>query len=368
MREDGGVTPLEPYPGSQNPWRCKCNTCGVIVAPRLAGVRAGQGACIHCGYAKGGASNRLPPEEANEMMFRRGNVTPLEPYKSMNTPWRCRCNSCGKVVTPRLASVRNGNGACRYCAAVNLAESRRVSPDVAISDLKRIGKATPLEPYPGSQKPWLCKCDMCGKEIKTKGLSELRRSGFPMCSTCGGFRYRGDLSRRPDEEARAFMIEHGAIPDTNAKYTNAHEPWLSRCATCGKRITPTFNNVKKGFHPCIYCAPAGFDLSKPSIVYVLHHPHWHAYKVGVAGQHTQRLQEHRFDGWKILATYEFETGSAAKATETEVFKNLVARGISRGFVGKDQMRRRGYTETFSTASIKREDLLNLVSALAQKHS
>lgn len=42
MRAAGGAEPLEPYPGVDEPWRCRCLSCGTIGgAPRLSAVGPG---------------------------------------------------------------------------------------------------------------------------------------------------------------------------------------------------------------------------------------------------------------------------------------------------------------------------------------
>ena len=46
---EAGALPLEPYPGANRPWRCRCLTCNAEVKPRLANVRnKGNGPCKPC--------------------------------------------------------------------------------------------------------------------------------------------------------------------------------------------------------------------------------------------------------------------------------------------------------------------------------
>lgn len=47
-----GLQPLVEYPGSNNPWRCRCLRCLRVVNPRHGGIAQGQGGCRSC--AKGG--------------------------------------------------------------------------------------------------------------------------------------------------------------------------------------------------------------------------------------------------------------------------------------------------------------------------
>lgn len=46
-------------------------------------------------------------------------LEPLEPFADADQPWRCRCLTCSRVVTPRLSSIGAG-GDCKYCATKGL--------------------------------------------------------------------------------------------------------------------------------------------------------------------------------------------------------------------------------------------------------
>ena len=85
------------------------------------------------------AGNAVDPVEAVDTM-RAAGVEPLEPYPGSHAPWRCRCLTCGREVTPRYGLVSRDGGGCRYCA------SRAVDPAEAVDTMRRAG-AEPLEPY-----------------------------------------------------------------------------------------------------------------------------------------------------------------------------------------------------------------------------
>ncbi len=58
---------------------------------------------------------RLEPEAAAAVM-RAAGVEPIEPYRNSQSPWRCRCLSCGREVAPRYTDVVRGYGGCKWCA------------------------------------------------------------------------------------------------------------------------------------------------------------------------------------------------------------------------------------------------------------
>lgn len=110
-----GVKPLDPYPGSSEPWRCECQRCGQIVMTRYVGIQRGERGCIDCGNASSAAARKLPDEAVTKFM-RDAGYEPIEPYRKSNAPWRCIHIKCGNVVTPSYATIQQGNGGCRACA------------------------------------------------------------------------------------------------------------------------------------------------------------------------------------------------------------------------------------------------------------
>jgi hypothetical protein len=63
-------------------------------------------------------TERIDPGAA-EASMRAAQLEPLEPFIDADQPWRCRCLTCGRVVTPRLSSIGAGGG-CKYCATRGL--------------------------------------------------------------------------------------------------------------------------------------------------------------------------------------------------------------------------------------------------------
>ncbi len=43
-----GLKPLVDFPGSNQPWKCKCLVCGLEVSPRWGDLQRGQGGCSNC--------------------------------------------------------------------------------------------------------------------------------------------------------------------------------------------------------------------------------------------------------------------------------------------------------------------------------
>jgi recombinational DNA repair protein (RecF pathway) len=105
-----GLEPLVPYTDTQEPWRAVCAACGHEVSPRLASIRGGRSGCAYC------AGSALTDLRVAVAEMRAAGVEPLEPYANVDEPWRSRCLTCAHEVSPTLASIRAGQGGCRYCA------------------------------------------------------------------------------------------------------------------------------------------------------------------------------------------------------------------------------------------------------------
>lgn len=108
------LKPLETYVHSHAKWLCECLVCGELVAPTLRNIMTG-GGCRRCAWNENGAKKRNDEDDARETFVLAG-LNPVEPYRSRHSAWKSICLSCGKSVSPTLATVVRGSG-CKYCAA-----------------------------------------------------------------------------------------------------------------------------------------------------------------------------------------------------------------------------------------------------------
>lgn len=182
-----GLMPQEPYPGGKTPWKSACITCGRKVAPIYNQIQQGAGGCAWC------AGVRIDPKDAVEVM-RGAWLEPLEPYPSALKPWRCKCQRCGQEVAPRYASINAGQGGCVWCAG------NRITPEAAEFAMRNAG-LEPLEEYPGSHYPWLCRCMNCGREVRPRhhGIAG-GQGGCIYCAARGSF--------DPEKPARLYLLTH----------------------------------------------------------------------------------------------------------------------------------------------------------------
>ena len=252
---------------------------------------------------------RLKPELL-AALFAEQDLTPLADYEFAGQPLLCRCNICGKEVSPRVSTLQRGHRGCKWCAARDRAQQRKIPDAIAIETMRKAGvepqeayrgtayawkstcltcgetvtprllnvqqghkackfcsgKAITLEraiseyltsgakptgEFPGTNEPWVGECLSCGDEVNPR-LSDLQRGQGP-CNKCGIAKtaLRNKLSER---EAVERMMRAGAEPlEPWSEKTNADEPWLCRCLNCERIITPSLHSVSNGRGPCLPC-------------------------------------------------------------------------------------------------------------------
>jgi hypothetical protein len=173
-----GLEPLEPYPGANMAWKCRCIKSGHTVEPTYTSVRVGTSSgCRHCGRVAAGERRRAAGLEKAEADMRAAGFEPLEPYPGAGVRWRCRHVVCGHTVYPRLFRIRAGAGGCLACAG-----RAPVDPVAAEAEMRAAGME-PLERFPGRVRdPWTCSCLRCG-HIGTPNLNNIRR-GQGGCYAC----------------------------------------------------------------------------------------------------------------------------------------------------------------------------------------
>ncbi len=193
-----GLEPLEPYQNVMTPWRSQCRTCGKEVSPLLNNIKKGHGGCIWC------AHGAVDPDEAAAFM-RAADLEPLTTHPGRAAPWPCHCQRCHQTVSPRYGAVRNGSG-CRYC------NDTAIKPGAAAA-LMRTAGLEPLEPYPGSLRPWKCRCAKCGRTVQ------------PCYSTIqqgsGGCRWCRNSGFKSGEAATVYLITHPGYGSAKIGITDA---------------------------------------------------------------------------------------------------------------------------------------------------
>lgn len=300
------LRPLVDYPGVDKPWPCICLRCETQVRPRLASIRAGQGGCIACARKASGDARRYSPEQAAAAAEACGFL-PLEPYARSSSPWRCKCTSCGRESSPTLGNLKRGHG-CRFCSGAAPLERG------LIEDLLSRNNLVPLEDYSSSLRPFACLHVPCGNVVGVR-IAGLRHQGRGPCDFCG----RAEATRRrrhSHDEVVSLLETWGLRPEAGFQYLRRDQKIPCFCLRCGNQVTPTFANASRG-HGCRFCAPYGFNVNRPGVLYVLRSIDQEWGKFGITHNWSQRFRQHRSNGFFVEEVYVSPQGEGRFVAEVE---------------------------------------------------
>jgi hypothetical protein len=177
VMKKANLEPLEAFTSVKKAWKSKCLKCGEVVQPSYASIKRGQGGCLLCGREATASSHRYTHEMTYQIMI-DANLEPLELYKASDTPWKCRCMVCQKIVYPMYSNINSGNSGCLYCAGA------KVDEEDAIALMRKFG-LEPLEPYIDSKKKWKSRHLKCGNIVYPLYNTIQNRGGG--CSTCAEY-------------------------------------------------------------------------------------------------------------------------------------------------------------------------------------
>ena len=347
-----GLKPLTSYPGYDKPWVAIHLACGSKVTTRLHSIKSGGGGCKKCGW-KQSASKRITPSEIAIEEMRNAGLDPLEPFTGVRKPWKSRCLTCNKIVSPQLGSIRAGRGGCKYCAGNVLLTNEQAIAIMIKNNLQ------PLEKYVNALTAWKAKCLICGHIVSPK-LGAISGGQGP-CIYCAG-------KKMDATEARKIMLASNLEPQE--PFISVRKPWKSMCRTCGNIVTPRLASVLKNGRACSYCSNTGFDTSKAGYLYFLIHPDWDMLQIGITNDPDTRLRQHERLGWKLQELRGPMDGLSTQMLERDILKALKLNGAdlkNSKVVGKFD----GYSESWSNSilpitSIK--EMMRLTEEIEEKKS
>lgn len=342
IMEEAGFQPLEEFRSVNEKWKCKCTKCGKVSSPSLKTVKNSGARCRFC------RGLRLSEEDAIADLKSVG-LTPMEAYVSSNTPWKCKCNSCGRETTIKHSKAKHRGQGCSYCNEVRpLDDLDLLSIEIEQAGYKLLN---PLTRVRGSNKAIHV---LCGRtvEINTTGF----KKGIGQCKWCA--------SNAPidHETAQEIMVNAGYVPQEPFK-TNASK-WNSIHLNCGNSVAPTLKQIKAGKGGCRYCANWGFNYGDLANVYLITHNAFGAHKIGISNPNkdksVDRITRHKKNGWQVVKVWNFKDGKSAHNIETEVFRHL-RKVLSIGpYLSKSDMTHDGHTETINAQEIEIQSLIEIV--------
>lgn len=181
---------------------------------------------------------KMDPEVASERM-RASGLEPLTPFPGYNKPWPCRCHVCSKDMSLHYDSVHKGRGKCVFCSGF------KIHPEDAVAFMISKG-VKPLTPYVTANKQWPCVCLTCRKNVQPS-YTKMRRGGRG-CAYCSGARV---------DPSEAVVAIRAVNLEPLVDYPGSMVPWLCRCNTCSREVTPTYNHIQQGKRGCKWCQSFG---------------------------------------------------------------------------------------------------------------
>jgi hypothetical protein len=354
-----GVHPLEPYPGSNARWRCKCLKCDTEVFPRYATVVVGgKGGCDACAKkaARETRKKRIREKDFPQACATAG-VTALSEFKNAFEKIDLRCNKCGNEFKMVWSPLRDGRG-CPKCSREDQSRRELAESESLATQLLVDANVKPIGPYRGMRKPYLGVCLTCSAEVKPR--PHALQQGQGACYKCGkkeGGRKRKDSAYSRDE-ALAIMVARDVEIAPDEIYPGATKPWPGKCTICGLPVATSVSNARKGRGGCRVChsldSDSSFDFFGQGILYLIASEKFRAYKLGIAGVGTTRLSAHKSAGWdQVLFTYE------AKGYEVNYVEQFVLLWLREEMrveeaVSNDQLPEKGGTETWAYDTVEPE--------------
>jgi hypothetical protein len=383
------LQPLVPYPGTNYPWKSIHLICGSEVKPRYGHIKSGRVGCLVC-------AGKVPITQAKAFAFCRSKgLEPKEKFKGPHHPWKSVHTGCGRNVSPRWASVQQGNGVCEYCSGnkvdmkevkqllkenklkplvpypgskvgwscIHLSCGREVRPTYgalrggqgpcefcsknmvgekeAYALLKK-NKYTPLIDFPGGSKSWLCMHTVCGTKVEVRAA--YLRSGNVGCSFCAG--------TKPITAAAAnkFFKSRGFKP--LEPFINARTSMKSIHLVCGREVSPTWASLRVS-GGCKYCSTSNVNLLAPAYLYLITSKEFNAHKIGIGGHDStaNRLEKHKKLGWDVYATKDLDNGEEAYELEERILEWIrIDMGLPK-YLLSEQMPQGGHTETVDASEI-----------------
>ena len=148
-------------------------------------------------------------------------------------------------------------------------------------------------------------------------------------------------------------------------YPGARKPWPARCLTCGEQGQPQLGSIRQGQSGCRTCSYYGYDVRKPTTLYVLVNRDLDAVKIGITNTGSVRLRNLARGGWKPGRLFHFDEGRTPLHIETVILRRLRGDLGLRPAVKQHQMRGTGgATETFRLRDISAAAIYKLVRDLS----
>ena len=204
----------------------------------------------------------------------------------------------------------------------------------------------------GSNKKKFWRCST-GHIWQATVSSRINGSNCPVCSghkVLPGF---NDLETTHPELAKEA---EGWNPQDFSKASNKVMYW--KCEKNHSWMAKIGNRTSLG-HGCPTCSTSGFDPNKIGYLYLLEHPDWEMYQIGISNDPNNRLSKHQRIGWTPIELRGPMDGHLTQQWETAILRMLKAKGVdlsNSNIAGKFD----GYSEAWSKSTFQATSIKELM--------
>ena len=277
--------------------------------------------------------------------------------------WRCKTCSASWQATVRN---RVNGRSCSRCAGrvvwpghTDLASQR---PQLASEfHLERNAPLRADGICAASDKIVWWRCSVEGHEWQSSVANRRRGNGCPGCSGRAVVLGKNDLASQAPQLLLEWDVKKNLMPPHQVNMHSASKYWW-RCRRCAYSWPAACCARVKGTG-CPRCSKHGFHAAIPAVVYLVRNDELQAYKIGVSGVGSPRLQQLAARGWKTVLVEHFMTGVDARAVERSILR-WWRQGLGIPvWLGKEEMGWiAGYTETANVDDIQQLEVVRRIRA------
>jgi hypothetical protein len=346
-KEANGWDPRKTYKGTARKlkWRCSKDKRHVWIAKAETRTMRGYG-CPYCSGKKlAKNSNDLKTTHPRLAKEAYGwDPKSITAHSTKRLKWRCVKNS--KHVWIATPSARNSrNSGCPFCVgkAVALGDNDLKTKYPSLAKEAYGWDPRTLTSASGKKRKWKCKSNpkhiwITSPAARTTGL----KNGCPYCAN------------------RRILKGDNDLKTTHPKLAQEAYGWDPSMVTAGMVVTRKWRCKKNPKHiwsarvdhrtrsgtDCPDCAVSGFHNELPGYIYLLSHPKWKMFQIGITNYPKVRLSQHVAKGWRKLEIQGPMDGKTARNWERAILKMLRNQGVILGDV-KIAGNFDGYTEAWS---------------------
>lgn len=205
------------------------------------------------------------------------------------------------------------------------------------------------------------RCGAKGHEWQSSPANRRKGNGCPGCSGRAVVPGKNDVASQAPDLVLEWDAKKNLVAPHQVNLNSARKYWW-KCRSCSYSWPAECRARVRGTG-CPRCSKRGFHAASPSVVYLVRHDALGAYKIGVSGVGSLRLQQLAARGWTTLLVEEFKTGIDAQSVERSILQWWRRDLCVPVWLGKEEMGWiAGYTETASVDAIPQLEVVERIRA------